>query len=338
MEIGLRIPGCAPGDEVADAVAAAERAGFAVAWLPDSQLLWRDVWITAALAAERTSDIVLGTNVTNPLTRHPTVTASAAATLHEVAGPGRVIVGLGSGDSSVRVMGRRTARLAELREAVDVMRQLWRGELVDFAGAAEARLHAPPGEELPVWIAAGGPRMLELAGEIGDGVITVAGITEAALERTRSRIATGAERAGRDGLPIATGLFVHVTDDRSEGMRLARPYAAVYAIRYRDDLEADGIRIDPPDPAPRVYPDLGHAEDWEHAVEVSGWVPDEALERFCDAYCLIGTPEELTSRCRELAGRGIGHLYVRGYSSYELPHELCAAFGDTVIPALAGSS
>ena len=100
MRFGLRIPPCRSAAEVARCVADAERAGFDIAWLPDSQFLWRDVWACLALAAARTERIVLGTCVTNLQTRDPSVTAAAAVTLDELA-PGRTILGVGSESPAV---------------------------------------------------------------------------------------------------------------------------------------------------------------------------------------------------------------------------------------------
>ena len=127
MEFGLRIPPCEDPRQVADLVLRAEQAGFGYAWIPDSQLLWRDLWVTLGVIAARTSRIILGTNVTNPLTRDVTVTASAAAAMDEVS-DGRFILGYGSGDSSVRVMGWKTSRIEVMRTSIATMRSLWRGE------------------------------------------------------------------------------------------------------------------------------------------------------------------------------------------------------------------
>ena len=142
MRFGLRIPACRSPREVADLVVRAEAGGFDYAWLPDSQLLAHDVWVTLGVLADRTSKIVLGTNVTNPITRHPTVTAGAAATLDEQSN-GRFVLGIGSGDSSVRVMGWKTARMARLREAVELMRSLWEGERVAPYGTPFRLMTAP---------------------------------------------------------------------------------------------------------------------------------------------------------------------------------------------------
>ena len=110
-----------PRDWTAEFVRRAEHAGFDIAWLPDSQFLWRDVWVSLALAAHETSTIRLGTCVTNLETRHPSVTAAAAATLDELA-PGRVILGLGTGDSAVKTLRLAPTRLARMREQIGVVR------------------------------------------------------------------------------------------------------------------------------------------------------------------------------------------------------------------------
>ena len=161
MEFGLRIPPCEDPRQVADLVLRAEQAGFGYAWIPDSQLLWRDLWVTLGVIAARTSRIILGTNVTNPLTRDVTVTASAAAAMDEVS-DGRFILGYGSGDSSVRVMGWKTSRIEVMRTSIATMRTLWRGETAAPHGQP-VRLAGAPGRDIPVYVSATGPRMLSFA-------------------------------------------------------------------------------------------------------------------------------------------------------------------------------
>src|SRR3712207_3265820 len=99
MRVGLRIPPCRPVPEIAAAVRRAEELGFDEVWLPDSQLLWRDVFPVAAAALERTGRMMVGTAVTNVVTRHPAVVASAARTVAEIA-PGRFMLGVGVGNSA----------------------------------------------------------------------------------------------------------------------------------------------------------------------------------------------------------------------------------------------
>lgn len=337
MRFGLRIPPCRSASEVARCVADAERAGFDVAWLPDSQFLWRDVWACMALAATCTDRIVLGTCVTNLQTRDSSVTAAAAVTLEELA-PGRTILGIGSGDSAVKTLGHRPSRLAEMRAGIDLIRRLTLGETVSFDGR-EMRLHTAAETGIPIYVAANGPKALALAGELGDGVITAAGIEPDLVGLLRERVAAGAEPAGRsvDDLELCFGTFCHITDDEHEAARIVKPYVVATAqVGGQDALRSIGIDIDPPAVVGGIYPDMSHAEDWDEAADAAEeWVSDELALRYADAYCLVGSAEHCRERLARAADAGARSFYIRHFSSYTLPDELLAAFSELIIPALS---
>jgi 5,10-methylenetetrahydromethanopterin reductase len=337
VRFGLRIPPCANVREVARCVADAERAGFDIAWLPDSQFLWRDVWASLALAAEMTDRITLGTCVTNFETRHPSVTAAAAVTLEELA-PERTILGVGSGDSSIKTLGLTPTRLAEMRDGIDLVRRLTAGETIDFEGR-QMHLHASLDRPVPVYMAANGPKALELTGELADGVITVAGIAPDLVERMRARVAVGAERAGRslDEIELCFGTFCHVTDDEREAARIVKPYVVAMAqVGGRETLRSIGIEIDPPAVVAGIYPDMSHAEDWDQAADAAEeWVTDEMALRYADAFCLVGSAEHCRERIARAAAAGATNLYVRHFSSYTLPDQVLAAYGELIIPSFA---
>jgi 5,10-methylenetetrahydromethanopterin reductase len=322
VRFGLRIPPCRPADEVARCVADAEGAGFEIAWLPDSQFLWRDVWACASLAAARTDRIVVGTCVTNLETRHASVTAAAAVTLEELA-PGRTILGIGTGDSAVKTLGRRPTRLAELRAGVDLIRRLTVGETVAFDGR-EMRLHASLAAPPPVYVAANGPKALALAGEIGDGVITVAGLAPDQVARLRERVGQRVD--------VAFGTFCHITDDEREAARIVKPYVVAMAqVGGRESLRAIGIEIDPPAVVGGIYPDMSHAEDWDAAADAAEeWVTDEQALRYADAYCLVGSAESVADRVARAEAAGVSNLYVRHFESYTLPDRLLRAFAELI--------
>lgn len=333
---GLRIPPCRPLTEVAACVRDAEEAGFDVAWLPDSQFLWRDVWSGLSLAAARTGSIVLGTCVTNLETRHPSVTAAAAASVEELA-PGRVLLGIGSGDSAVKTLGLRPTRLARMREQVGLLRTLLDGRAADFDGRALAvKAAARP---VPIYLAATGPKMQALAGELADGVIVVTGLAPELVRATLDRIDAGARAGGRrvQDLDVCFGTYAHVTSDRREAARIVKPYVVATAQTGGQALLHElGIEIDPPEVVGGIYPDMSHAEDWDAAAEAAAeWVTDEQALRFADAFCLIGPPEELAERLRAAADGGARSFYIRHFGSYTLPSELLRTFGETVLPRFA---
>jgi len=331
---GLRIPPCRSAGEVAEFVARAEDGGFDIAWLPDSQFLWRDVWATLALAARETSRIKLGTCVTNVETRHASVTASAAATLDELA-PGRVILGVGTGDSSIKTLGLRPTRIDRLRDQLEILRALIAGEAVSFDGR-RMRLDAPAENPVPIYLAANAPRALGLAGELCDGAIFLSGFRPELVATTVERLALGAARAHRDldAFDVCVGTICHVTDDPGEAASIVRPYVVAMAqTGGREALRAIGVDIDPPEVIAGIYPDMSHAKDWDEASAAAReWVDDDTALRFADAYCLVGSVTDCVERLRAAADAGATSFYVRHVSSYTLPDAVLAAYARDVIP------
>ncbi len=147
----------------------AEAAGFDYGWLFDSHVLWREPYVLLTLMAQATTRLRLGTCVTNPATREPSVTASALAVLDEISG-GRMDLGIGRGDSARRVLGKPPTTMATLEEAIVVIKALVEGRAIDYEGA---ELHLPwTGKwTLPVWVAGYGPMALAMTGRIADGII-----------------------------------------------------------------------------------------------------------------------------------------------------------------------
>ena len=141
----------------------AEDLGYSHIWVGDSHLIWREAFVNMAAVALNTSKVIIGTGVTNPVTRHPSVLASGYATLDEMA-PGRFAVGIGLGDSSLETMGRKQARLAEFEEAVAQMRAVIEGGEAELESGSKIHLNSAQNRKIPFYAAASGPKMLELSG------------------------------------------------------------------------------------------------------------------------------------------------------------------------------
>ncbi|HZD02457.1 MAG TPA: LLM class flavin-dependent oxidoreductase [Actinomycetes bacterium] len=190
-----------------------EPKGFS-AYMPyDTQCIGSDVYQTLALCALHTERMKLGTGITNPRSRIAPVTADSFATLNELA-PGRVVVGISSGNTARRTLGMPASRLAEIREHVEILRAMFKGEeapytegpdrYMDRARNRYAKFLNPTGgfvniaDPIPIWVAGSGPKALELAGEIGDGVILFGAIGESFVNYAMDHIRVGAERAGKN--------------------------------------------------------------------------------------------------------------------------------------------
>jgi 5,10-methylenetetrahydromethanopterin reductase len=338
IKFGLRLPPCEPVRTIAAEAARAEEAGFDAVWIPDSQMLWRDAWVTLSAVALATSKVLIGTNVSTPITRHPTVSANAITSLDELSG-GRAILGIGSGDSSVRTVNLPTAKVETMRAMIQTVRSFSGGEWVDY-GHRKIRMKSAEGRSraVPIYMAATGPKMLQVAGELADGVILLTGVASENIDYALNNVRTGAERAGRSlkDLELVLGAHCYIGADWQEAKKLARPYAALFAMRFPDALKAAGLTMPEPKPMPELYPDVNHCEDWEKAVAMTDWVPDDVLDVFCEKYVLIGDTKEVIRKLEKAISHGLTQFYLVGFSSYKLPHAVALNFAKEVIPYFNG--
>jgi len=212
-----------------DMVAEIDALGFDHLWLTDSSLHARNSYTYLALAAMRSARLTLGTAVTNPLTRHPAITAAAAATVDEISG-GRMILGIGAGDRPLLALGMKPASVDSLRASIGAIRALWEGVHVDVEDVAfrlhDAHLRFPARPDIPVFISASGPRTLELAGEIADGVILLVGLFPEALAWALEHIDRGAAKGGRKRPHIAVFAYGAIDDNEDRALESARSIAA----------------------------------------------------------------------------------------------------------------
>jgi len=289
-----------PGDPrgVASEAAIAEHLGYHRIGIWDSPALFREPWIVLAAAAQMTSSIALGTWVTNPSTRHPVVTASAAATLDDLA-PGRVYIGIGSGDTGVSHLGMKAASLQHLEDYMIALRHLlqdgsamYRSESIRLTWA---RRH------LPILLAAHGPRSLRLAGRVADGVIVGLGVTPDAIQGSLALIEEGARESGRSlsDLHIWFTCFWFV-DPRPGVAKQAGAWAAASFASHFARTGTAGKFVPPEYEAPLI--ELGKRYD----KLTHGSVPDEqkaqyaeiaqklgVLDYFQQRFTFSGTPDEV---------------------------------------------
>ena len=259
-----------------------EALGWRYGFIPSSPLLVQDPYVLLAHALEATEDIILGPLIENPVMRHPAVIAGSIATVDRLR-PGRTLLGMGVGDTAVRLMGKRPATVAELERAVTTIRALNRGERLDVAAARPARLnHAAA---VPVWIAAQGPKTLRMAGRVADGVFIRVGVHPENLRLAVDAVRAGERDAGRPAGEVRIGCVFHTVfgDDADRVGRIARAVAAGY-YEYSPALFANlGLPWNGEDVATlkrQVWPDFHHARDMEAAGRLVDFLPDAAMHAF----------------------------------------------------------
>jgi 5,10-methylenetetrahydromethanopterin reductase len=342
IRVHLRIPGTAPMSQLARLIEEVEGAGFDGAGILDSQLLSRDAFVVLGQAASHTSRLTLFPAVTNPFTRHASVLASAIQTVEELA-PGRVKFVIGTGYTSASTIGRKPATLAEMRACISTVKGLLAGHTVEFDGTP-GRLGYAAGRRIPVIMAASGPKAIEVAGEIADGVLLLVGFNRGIIERALEHLERGAKRAGRrlDDLEIIWAVRIGTAATTAEARCHARPTAVHWGVLRWGGywLEPAGLELpelEVPDAVLRIYPDLSHADDWKAAIAATAFVPDEVNAQLCDAIGLIGTPDDCASRILEMAKLGARNLYLMPLETFAPPRAEIAAFRDTVFPRLRAS-
>lgn len=293
-------------------VRAIEAAGFDAIGFGDSPSLYPETYVQATIVAQNTSRVLFGPRVTNPVTRHPVVTASAITAADELSG-GRAMLGIGVGDSAVHSIGERKATLTELREYVLTLKRLfangeaeYRGKLVRFPYAQR---------EIPVYLAASGPRGLALAGEIADGVIIGGGIGPELCAEAREFIAVGAERAGRsiDDLDVWWLIGASIARSGDEAVDAIKTHLAAAANAcFRGGLDDKGV---PDDVEPLLQRLIDGYDFMEHElpgatrgnvrlVEELG-LTDYLAERFA----VTGTAQEFADRVRAAESWGADALW-----------------------------
>jgi 5,10-methylenetetrahydromethanopterin reductase len=338
VQISLRIPGTAPMPELIKLIQNVEAAGFDGAGILDSQLLCRDTFVTMALASTHTSALTLFPAVTNPLTRHASVLASAVQTVEEIA-PGRIKVIIGTGYTSAHTIGRKPATLAEMRACIATLRALLAGETVTFGGTAGRLAYA--GRRIPVLMAASGPKATELAGELADGVLLSVGFHPGIVAAVLSHVAAGARRSGRrlEDLEVLWAVRVGIAGSTAEARRQARPtvvHQAFLSARAHW-LPYTGLtlpRCEIPPAVRAIYPDLAHARNWEQAIAATSFVPDDVIAELCETLGLVGTAEHCAQRIVEMTSAGVTNLYVQGLQTFVGPDQEMRTFRDEVFPRL----
>jgi len=279
----------------------AEAAGFEYGWTFDSHVLWMEPYPLMTLMATNTKKMRIGTCVTNPATRDLTVTASLFATLNLISG-GRMEVGIGRGDSSRRVMGKKPVSWQQLEAAVGELRNLMSGKEVQHDGQPTRLGWAKDSPR--IWVAGYGPKVLHMAGRVADGII-LQFADPALIEWCLGFVKEGAKAAGRDprAIEVMSAAPVWVSDNLSVARERVRWFPALVSNHVMDLIRQYKPEELPPALTSYVQ-DRGHY-DYQHHCEVGSdnaeFVSDEVIDRFC----LLGNAAAHQKKLRELEKAGV---------------------------------
>lgn len=340
VQLHVGFQGDRPIAETARLAVVAEKLGYDGVWLADSQNLFRDVYCALTVVAERTTAIRIGTGVTNPVTRHPVVAAGAIGSLRELAGD-RLFLGIGTGETAVQSVGRQSASLKTMEAAITVTRAMLAGEEVTHEGTAMRMpwTDAALGE-VPIVMASTGPRSLELAGRIADGVYLKIGVHPDLLAYAREHVTIGARSADRSLDDFHTYAMVPVAVD--DDPAVARRAVAGFSVAIARAVMA-GV------PAERVPPEISNAMTeldelsagararqgylkWLSDPDYLDAIPGSIIESFA----ISGPADIVRERIEALSGLGVDGVVAPLVNADPWPQLL--AIGERVLPNLSRAS
>jgi len=335
LAFGVTVLPDPPYSRFLELIALAERHGFEYAWTYDSHVLWQESIPLMAVAARETSRIKLGQFVTNPGTRDPTVLASAYATLHDLS-DGRMVMGIGRGDSARRYIGQQPVKVAEFERRLAMIRAFMNGREVEWNGKElQLKWVRPELRPIPMWVAGYGPRALGVAGRVGDGVVIQLADPEI-ISWIMDTARKAAEEAGRDPaeLKCIVGAPSHISDDIADAREQVRWFPAMVSNHVMDLIErygADGSAV------PKALTDYVQARnfyDYDEHSRVGARHGEFVTDEICDRFCVLGNSERATAKLRELEAVGVDQFNI--YLMTHGQEETLQAYGDDIIPEFSG--
>ncbi len=333
MDFGAVLQTNPPASRTVHLAKLAEQYGFSHVWTFDSHILWQEPYVIYSAILAQTHRVKVGPFVTNPATRDWTVTASVFATLNEMYG-NRTIVGIGRGDSAVRVTNGKPTTLASLREAIHVIRELGNSRAVEYN---DSTIQFPwsHGSELEVWVAAYGPLALKLTGEVGDGFILQLADLDIAKWMIET-VRTAADNAGRDPMSIkfCVAAPMYIGTDWDHMRNQTRWFGGMVGNHVADIVAKHGEGSDVPKALTdyiagrQGYDYNSHGKAGNDHVD---FVPDEIVDRFC----VLGDAKDHIEKLEALRDLGVDQF--AGYLQHDNKEETLRVYGEHVIPALNGN-
>ena len=335
LQFGVTVLPDPPYQRLIELTKLAEQHGFEYGWTYDSHVLWQESMPVMALLADQTSTIKLGHMVTNPATRDPTVLASAYATLHDISN-GRMIMGVGRGDSAVRYVGRQPMKVADFEAALKMVKPFMNGKEVHWNDKdLQLKWVRPELPEIEMHVAGYGPKALAVAGRQGDGVIIQLADPDV-IQWIMATARTAAEEAGRD--PAALKCIVsapsHISDDLADAREQVRWFPAMVSNHVQDLIDRYGTDGSVVPQALTDYVQARKFYDYNEHSRVGASHGEFVTDEICDRFCVLGTPTQAIEKLRELESIGVDQFNI--YLMTHGQEETLAAYGGDIIPRFAG--
>jgi probable F420-dependent oxidoreductase len=333
LSFGVTVLPDPPYRRFVELIALAESHGFEYGWTYDSHVLWQESFPLLTLAAQATKTMKLGHCVTNPGTREPTVLASGYATLHDVSN-GRMVMGIGRGDSARRYIGQQPVKVAEFERRIAMIRDFMNGREVHWNDKSlQLKWVRPELPEIPMWVAGYGPKALAVAGRVGDGVIIQLADPQI-IQWIMDTARTAAAEAGRDPaeLKCIVSAPSHISGDLADAREQVRWFPAMVSNHVMDLIERYGFESE----IPHALTDFVKARrfyDYDEHSRVGAKHGEFVTDEICDRFCVLGTAEQATAKLRELEAIGVDQFNI--YLMTQGQEQVLEAYGDGIIPQFA---
>jgi probable F420-dependent oxidoreductase len=337
LSFGVTVLPDPPYTRLVELLELAESEGFEYGWTYDSHVLWQESFPLLTLAARATTRMKLGHCVTNPGTREPTVLASGYATLHDIS-DGRMVMGIGRGDSARRYIGQQPVKVAEFERRCRMIKDFMNGRPVEWNDKElQLKWVRPELPEIPMWVAGYGPKALAVAGRVSDGVIIQLADPDI-IRWIMDTARRAAEEAGRD--PSALQCIVsapsHISDDIADAREQVRWFPAMVSNHVKDLIErygADGSVV------PQALTDYVQARkfyDYDEHSRVGAKHGEFVTDEICDRFCVLGTAEQAAAKLRELESIGVDQFNI--YLMTQGQEDTLQAYGRDVIPRFSAAA
>jgi probable F420-dependent oxidoreductase len=334
LSFGVTVLPDPPYQRLVELLRLAESHGFEYGWTYDSHVLWQESIPLLALAAAATERIRLGHCVTNPGTRDPTVLASAYATLHDISN-GRMVMGIGRGDSARRYIGQQPVKVAEFERRLAMIKDFMNGREVHWNDKdLQLKWVRPELPEIPMHVAGYGPKALAVAGRVGDGVV-IQLADPAIIQWIMGTARKAAEEAGRDpdALECIVSAPSHISDDIGAARDQVRWFPAMVSNHVMDLVERYGYDSE----IPHELTDFVKARkfyDYNQHSRVGATHGEFVTDEICDRFCVLGTPDQASAKLKELESIGVDQFNI--YLMTEGQEETLGAYGSEIIPRFSG--